>query len=87
MDEKLQRKPGESSELITFVKDRPGHDHRYAIDPSNFQKNWNGSQNKSWDRYGDDDWLVPERKEWLSEVTSWGLSNVLSITISKPMNE
>jgi dTDP-glucose 4,6-dehydratase len=38
MDEKLQRKPGESSELITFVKDRPGHDHRYAIDP-NFQKN------------------------------------------------
>ncbi|MGQ3131796.1 MAG: dTDP-glucose 4,6-dehydratase [Flavobacteriales bacterium] len=32
MDRKLGREPGESQQLITFVTDRPGHDHRYAID-------------------------------------------------------
>ncbi len=32
MDKKLDRKPGESAKLINFVKDRPGHDMRYAID-------------------------------------------------------
>jgi len=32
MDEKLGRKAGESAKLITFVKDRPGHDLRYAIE-------------------------------------------------------
>src|SRR5690606_33552080 len=31
MDEKLGREKGESEQLITFVKDRPGHDLRYAI--------------------------------------------------------
>lgn len=34
MDQKLNRKPGTSAELITFVKDRAGHDMRYAIDCS-----------------------------------------------------
>jgi dTDP-glucose 4,6-dehydratase len=37
MDEKLQRKPGTSANLITFVKDRAGHDLRYAIDSSKIQ--------------------------------------------------
>ncbi len=32
MDEKLGREEGSSANLITFVEDRPGHDHRYAID-------------------------------------------------------
>ncbi len=32
MDKKLGRNPGESAELITYVKDRAGHDLRYAID-------------------------------------------------------
>ena len=32
MDEKLGREPGASEKLITYVKDRPGHDKRYAID-------------------------------------------------------
>src|SRR5690606_7779494 len=32
MDKKLQRAEGESAQLITFVKDRAGHDARYAID-------------------------------------------------------
>ena len=36
-DEKLDRKAGESQDLITFVKDRAGHDKRYAIDSSKIQ--------------------------------------------------
>ena len=38
MDEKLNRKKGESEKLITYVKDRPGHDLRYAIDASKINK-------------------------------------------------
>ena len=34
MDDKLNRSAGESRKLITFVKDRAGHDFRYAIDAS-----------------------------------------------------
>lgn len=34
MDKKLGRTSGESSRLISFVTDRAGHDHRYAIDAS-----------------------------------------------------
>ena len=34
MDKKLGREAGESAKLISFVKDRPGHDMRYAIDAS-----------------------------------------------------
>lgn len=34
MDELLEQAKGTSRKLITFVKDRPGHDLRYAIDPS-----------------------------------------------------
>jgi len=38
MDEKLGREQGTSEQLITFVKDRPGHDLRYAIDASKIQR-------------------------------------------------
>jgi dTDP-glucose 4,6-dehydratase len=71
MDEKLQRKPGESSELITFVKDRPGHDHRYAIDPSKLSKElkWQPKINPETGMAMTIDWYLKE-KEWLSEVTS-----------------
>lgn len=34
MDEELGRPSGTSAQLITFVKDRAGHDQRYAIDSS-----------------------------------------------------
>ena len=34
VDKILGRNIGSSNKLITFVKDRPGHDFRYAIDPS-----------------------------------------------------
>ena len=38
MDSKLHREPGTSEKLITYVKDRPGHDLRYAIDASKINK-------------------------------------------------
>ncbi len=38
MDEKLGNAPGTSEVLITYVKDRPGHDRRYAIDASKINK-------------------------------------------------
>ncbi|MGD0583183.1 MAG: dTDP-glucose 4,6-dehydratase [Bacteroidales bacterium] len=36
MDHSLGRERGSSEKLITFVKDRPGHDMRYAINSSKF---------------------------------------------------
>ena len=38
MDEKLGRDKGSSEKLITYVKDRPGHDRRYAIDATKINK-------------------------------------------------
>lgn len=38
MDRKLGRNPGTSAQLITYVKDRAGHDLRYAIDSSKLQR-------------------------------------------------
>ena len=38
VDKKLKRKLGTSEKLITFVKDRPGHDLRYAIDASKIER-------------------------------------------------
>ena len=38
MDQKLKRKPHTSQRLIRYVKDRPGHDMRYAIDASKIKK-------------------------------------------------
>ncbi|WP_165724799.1 dTDP-glucose 4,6-dehydratase [Pseudoalteromonas sp. SA25] len=45
LDKLIEKKPGNFAsfkELITFVKDRPGHDRRYAIDASKIdnQLNW-----------------------------------------------
>lgn len=38
MDRKLGREAGESQQLISFVNDRPGHDHRYAIDATRIRQ-------------------------------------------------
>jgi len=38
MDEKLGRQTGESEQLITYVKDRPGHDRRYAVNISKMER-------------------------------------------------
>jgi dTDP-glucose 4,6-dehydratase len=71
MDEKLGREKGESEELITFVKDRPGHDLRYAIDASKINKDlgWKPSVTFEEGLSKTIDWFL-ENQEWLAHVTS-----------------
>jgi dTDP-glucose 4,6-dehydratase len=71
MDEKLGRERGESEKLITFVKDRPGHDLRYAIDASKINKElgWKPSVTFEEGLGLTIDWYL-ENEEWLSHVTS-----------------
>ena len=71
MDEKLERGKGESEKLITFVKDRPGHDKRYAIDATKLNKElgWYPSVTFEEGLSKTIDWYF-SNKEWLSRVTS-----------------
>ena len=62
MDNKLNRPAGTSENLITFVKDRPGHDLRYAIDSSKLQKELGWSP-------------VPDFKAGLEKTVDWYLTN------------
>lgn len=62
MDKKLGRSAGSSEKLITFVKDRPGHDMRYAIDSSRLRK--------------DTGWTPACKfEEGLEKTVEWYLSN------------
>jgi dTDP-glucose 4,6-dehydratase len=71
MDEKLGRAPGTSESLITFVKDRPGHDLRYAIDASKISRElgWHPSVTFEEGLAQTIDWYL-ENTEWLNNVTS-----------------
>ncbi len=71
VDKKLGRKPGTSERLITFVKDRAGHDLRYAIDSSKLQKElgWKPSLRFEEGIEKTVDWYLNNR-EWLDNVTS-----------------
>ncbi len=71
MDEKLNREPGTSAGLITFVTDRAGHDQRYAIDSSLLQKDlgWTPSLQFEEGLSKTVDWYL-ENEEWLANVTS-----------------
>ena len=70
-DEKLGREKGESEKLITYVKDRPGHDRRYAIDAGKINKelNWKPSVTFEEGLSQTIDWYL-ENTEWLQHVTS-----------------
>ena len=71
MDEKLARTPGESEQLITYVKDRPGHDRRYAIDASKINKElgWKPSVTFEEGLSQTIDWYL-QNQEWLKHVTN-----------------
>ena len=71
MDRKLARKPGESAELITYVKDRAGHDLRYAIDATKLQKDLNWFPSVTFEQGIEItiDWYL-QNKDWLEKVTS-----------------
>lgn len=71
MDQKLNRPEGSSRKLITFVKDRAGHDVRYAIDASKIEKElgWKPSLQFREGLSKTIDWYL-QNEEWMKEVTS-----------------
>ncbi|MEX6688435.1 dTDP-glucose 4,6-dehydratase [Danxiaibacter flavus] len=71
MDEKLGRPAGTSDSLITYVKDRPGHDLRYAIDATkiNRELGWKPSVTFEEGLSKTIDWYL-DNKDWLEHVTS-----------------
>jgi len=62
MDKKLDRPAGTSKKLITYVKDRPGHDLRYAIESSKLQNELGWSP-------------IPEFAVGLEKTVGWYLEN------------
>jgi dTDP-glucose 4,6-dehydratase len=58
----LGRAAGESEGLITYVKDRPGHDRRYAIDATKLNKELGWSPSVTFE-------------QGLAETIEWYLSN------------
>lgn len=71
MDEKLGNPTSTSEALITYVKDRPGHDRRYAIDASKINKElgWKPSVTFEQGLKETIDWFF-ENGEWLNNITS-----------------
>lgn len=71
LDKKLNREDGESEKLITYVKDRPGHDLRYAIDASKLtsETGWRPETSFETGLEKTVDWYLTNQ-EWLRHVTS-----------------
>mgnify|MGYP001049761349 CR=1 FL=1 len=76
MDEKLDKDSGTSEKLITYVKDRPGHDLRYAIDASkiNEELGWSPTVTFEQGLSKTIDWYLSNKK-WLKNVTSGNYQN------------
>ena len=71
VDQKLGRPEGDSEKLITYVKDRAGHDLRYAIDSTKLQNElgWTPSLQFAEGLEKTVEWYL-ENTEWLENVTS-----------------
>jgi len=71
MDDKLGRSSGTSEQLISYVKDRPGHDLRYAIDASKINKElgWKPSVTFEQGLERTVNWYL-NNETWLKNVTS-----------------
>ena len=76
MDEKLGRPAGTSEGLISYVKDRPGHDRRYAIDATKINKELGWEPSVTFEQgLGETiDWYL-ENEDWLNSVTSGDYQN------------
>lgn len=71
MDKKLGRADGESAKLITYVKDRAGHDMRYAIDATKLNKELGWEPSLQFEEGMDKtiDWYLAN-EGWIQNVTS-----------------
>jgi dTDP-glucose 4,6-dehydratase len=76
MDNRLNRTSGESAKLITYVKDRAGHDLRYAIDASKIQSEfgWEPVVKFTEGFEATVDWYL-NNEQWLNNVTSGDYQN------------
>ena len=71
MDKKIGNAEGTSEQLITYIKDRPGHDRRYAIDATKISKElgWKPSVSFEEGLSQTIDWYL-QNTEWLNHVTT-----------------
>ena len=76
MDEKLGQDKGTSEKLITFIKDRPGHDLHYAIDSSKINKELDWRPSVTFEQGLEEtiDWYLNNRV-WINNVTSGDYKN------------
>jgi dTDP-glucose 4,6-dehydratase len=63
--EQVGRDPAALRSLITFVKDRPGHDRRYAVDSSKIERELGFRQRHSLDTG------LAETVRWYIENGAW----------------
>jgi dTDP-glucose 4,6-dehydratase len=84
MDRKLNRADGETATLITFVKDRAGHDMRYAIDASKLNKELGWSPSLQFEEGLEKtvDWYLAN-EQWLNRVTSGDYQKYYDIQYEK----
>ncbi len=71
MDRKLNRAEGESAKLITYVKDRAGHDMRYAIDATKIKNELGWEPTQPFEKLleGTVDWYLAN-ESWMNNITS-----------------
>lgn len=82
MDNKLQREPGTSEKLISYVTDRAGHDLRYAIDASKLSNDlgWKPSLQFEEGLEKTVDWYL-NNEDWLNNITSGDYKNTIIINM------
>lgn len=83
-DQKLGREEGASDDLITYVTDRSGHDHRYAIDATKLKEelDWVPSLQFEEGLGKTIDWYL-ENVDWLNNITSGNYKNYYESQYSK----
>lgn len=84
MDKKLGRAAGESAKLITYVKDRAGHDLRYAIDATKLNKELGWSPSLQFEEGLEKtvEWYL-NNEEWINHVTSGDYQNYYDVQYEK----
>ncbi|MEZ5009182.1 MAG: dTDP-glucose 4,6-dehydratase [Chitinophagales bacterium] len=87
MDKKLGRPEGTSVKLIEYIKDRPGHDRRYAIDATKIGKElgWKPSLNFEEGLEKTIDWYL-NNEDWLLNITSGEYKNYYNNQYGKEVN-